>query len=153
VISSKQLKASTSCQRLYDGPASESAKISLLSQVFSVHLFHIRHVPDKNLTDRGRAILFELRHSCKHDAANKKLQVLQRDSKVGFWLSECQKGAMDLTTAHLFHIRHVPDKNLTDRGRAILFELRHSCKLSHLTMMPQTRNSRSCSVIQKLAFG
>ncbi|CAG8146885.1 unnamed protein product [Penicillium nalgiovense] len=34
-----------------------------------------------------------------HDAANKKLQVLQRNPKVGFWLSECQKGAMDLTTA------------------------------------------------------
>ncbi|KAL2704711.1 hypothetical protein AAEP93_005782 [Penicillium crustosum] len=34
-----------------------------------------------------------------HDAANKKLQVVQRNPKVGFWLSECQKGAMDLTTA------------------------------------------------------
>ncbi|KAJ5528901.1 hypothetical protein N7527_002294 [Penicillium freii] len=34
-----------------------------------------------------------------HDAANKKLQVVQRSPKVGFWLSECQKGAMDLTTA------------------------------------------------------
>lgn len=34
-----------------------------------------------------------------HDAANKKLQVVQRNAKVGFWLSECQKGAMDLTTA------------------------------------------------------
>ncbi|CAG7988384.1 unnamed protein product [Penicillium nalgiovense] len=34
-----------------------------------------------------------------HDAANKKLQILQRNPKVGFWLSECQKGAMDLTTA------------------------------------------------------
>lgn len=34
-----------------------------------------------------------------HDAANKKLQAVQRSPKVGFWLSECQKGAMDLTTA------------------------------------------------------
>ncbi|KAJ9485947.1 hypothetical protein VN97_g7401 [Penicillium thymicola] len=34
-----------------------------------------------------------------HDAANKKLQIVQRSPKVGFWLSECQKGAMDLTTA------------------------------------------------------
>lgn len=34
-----------------------------------------------------------------HDAANKKLQVVQRSPKVGFWLTECQKGAMDLTTA------------------------------------------------------
>ncbi|CAI7585486.1 unnamed protein product [Penicillium glandicola] len=34
-----------------------------------------------------------------HDAANKKLQVVQRNPKVGFWLSECQKGAVDLTTA------------------------------------------------------
>ncbi|KAJ5817558.1 hypothetical protein N7447_007566 [Penicillium robsamsonii] len=34
-----------------------------------------------------------------HDTANKKLQVVQRNPKVSFWLSECQKGAMDLTTA------------------------------------------------------
>lgn len=34
-----------------------------------------------------------------HDAANKKLQALQRIPNVGIWLSECRKCAHDLTTA------------------------------------------------------
>lgn len=34
-----------------------------------------------------------------HDAANKKLQVLQRNPKVAIWLKECREWASDLTTA------------------------------------------------------
>ncbi|KAF3398379.1 Dynamin-binding protein [Penicillium rolfsii] len=34
-----------------------------------------------------------------HDAANKKLQVLQRNQKVSIWLNECREWASDLTTA------------------------------------------------------
>ena len=34
-----------------------------------------------------------------HDAANKKLQVLQRNPKVAIWLKECRDWASDLTTA------------------------------------------------------
>jgi hypothetical protein len=34
-----------------------------------------------------------------HEAANKKLQVLQRNQKVSIWLNECREWASDLTTA------------------------------------------------------
>ncbi|EKV10806.1 Rho guanyl nucleotide exchange factor, putative [Penicillium digitatum PHI26] len=56
-----------------------------VGQVFVNHMTHMEKVYTDYLKN--------------HDAANKRLQVVQRNSKVGFWLSECQKGALDLTTA------------------------------------------------------
>ncbi|PWY69516.1 Rho guanyl nucleotide exchange factor [Aspergillus heteromorphus CBS 117.55] len=60
-----------------------------------------------NLTFIGQAFLNQMSYMEKiyadylknHDAANKKLQTLQRNPKVAIWLKECRDWASDLTTA------------------------------------------------------
>ncbi|KAI3145358.1 hypothetical protein CBS147326_308 [Penicillium roqueforti] len=63
----------------------EKDRATFVGQIFVAHMTQMEKVYTDYLKN--------------HDAANKKLQVVQRIPKVGFWLSECQKGAMDLTTA------------------------------------------------------
>ncbi|KGO64786.1 hypothetical protein PITC_073840 [Penicillium italicum] len=63
----------------------EKDRATSVGQIFVTHIKQMEKVYTEYLKN--------------HDAANKKLQVVQRSPKVGFWLSECQKGAMDLTTA------------------------------------------------------
>lgn len=63
----------------------EKDRATSVGQIFVTHLAQMEKVYTDYLKN--------------HDAANKRLQVVQRSPKVGFWLSECQKGAMDLTTA------------------------------------------------------
>ncbi|KAJ5952018.1 uncharacterized protein N7479_010431 [Penicillium vulpinum] len=63
----------------------EKDRATSIGQIFATHMQQMEKVYTDYLKN--------------HDAANKKLQVVQRNPKVGFWLNECQKGAMDLTTA------------------------------------------------------
>ncbi|KAK4870714.1 hypothetical protein LT330_005062 [Penicillium expansum] len=63
----------------------EKDRATSVGQIFVTHLKQMEKVYTDYLKN--------------HDAANKKLQIVQRNPKVGFWLTECQKGAMDLTTA------------------------------------------------------
>ncbi|OQE44470.1 hypothetical protein PENCOP_c002G02102 [Penicillium coprophilum] len=63
----------------------EKDRATSVGQVFVTHMMQMEKVYTDYLKN--------------HDAANKKLQVVQRNPKVRLWLSECQKGAMDLTTA------------------------------------------------------
>lgn len=67
----------------------------------------ISELEKDNATFIGRAFVANMAYMEKvyadylrnHDAANKKLQTLQRNPKVAIWLKECRDWASDLTTA------------------------------------------------------
>ncbi|THC94892.1 hypothetical protein EYZ11_005614 [Aspergillus tanneri] len=67
----------------------------------------ISELENDNATFIGQAFMTNMAYMEKiyadylknHDAANKKLQTLQRNPKVAIWLKECREWASDLTTA------------------------------------------------------
>ncbi|KAH1307681.1 hypothetical protein KXX11_000918 [Aspergillus fumigatus] len=63
----------------------EKDRLTFIGQVFLAHIAPMEKVYADYLKN--------------HDAANKKLQVLQRNPKVAIWLKECREWASDLTTA------------------------------------------------------
>lgn len=63
----------------------EKDQMTFVGQVFMAHLAQMEKVYADYLKN--------------HDAANKKLQVLQRNPKVAIWLKECREWASDLTSA------------------------------------------------------
>lgn len=68
-----------------DTPSVEQDNQTFIGQVFMEHMSQMEKVYTDYLKN--------------HDAANKKLQVLQRNPKVAIWLKECRDWASDLTTA------------------------------------------------------
>ncbi|KAL1981065.1 hypothetical protein VTN96DRAFT_3130 [Rasamsonia emersonii] len=68
-----------------DTPSVEQDNQTFIGQVFMENMAQMEKVYTDYLKN--------------HDAANKKLQVLQRNPKVAIWLKECRDWASDLTTA------------------------------------------------------
>ncbi|KAL4910806.1 hypothetical protein BDW74DRAFT_2878 [Aspergillus multicolor] len=68
------------------GPSDlEKDKATSIGQAFIIHMSHMEKVYTEYLKN--------------HDAANKKLQALQRSANVTIWLNECREWASDLTSA------------------------------------------------------
>ncbi|KAL4934053.1 putative Rho guanyl nucleotide exchange factor [Aspergillus undulatus] len=68
------------------GPSElEKDKATFIGQAFLIHISHMEKVYAEYLKN--------------HDAANKKLQSLQRSTNVSIWLNECREWASDLTSA------------------------------------------------------
>ncbi|KKK16925.1 hypothetical protein AOCH_004821 [Aspergillus ochraceoroseus] len=65
--------------------ASEKDNATFIGEAFLTHMAYMEKVYAEYLKN--------------HDAANKKLQALQRSPKVAIWLKECRDWASDLTTA------------------------------------------------------
>ncbi|KAL2857859.1 hypothetical protein BJY01DRAFT_116305 [Aspergillus pseudoustus] len=68
------------------GPSElEKDRATSIGQAFVIHISYMEKVYAEYLKN--------------HDAANKKLQVLQRSQNVSIWLNECREWASDLTSA------------------------------------------------------
>ncbi|KAL4968066.1 putative Rho guanyl nucleotide exchange factor [Aspergillus stella-maris] len=85
--SGRSLHASKNDPESSEGGPSEQQKDSatFVGQVFLTHIAHMEKVYAEYLKN--------------HDAANKKLQLLQRSQNVSIWLNECREWASDLTSA------------------------------------------------------
>lgn len=79
-----------------DSLAEASSSASGLSSLEQDQLTFIGHVFIENMSQMEKVYTEYLKN---HDAANKKLQVLQRNPKVEIWLKECRDWAADLTDA------------------------------------------------------
>ncbi|EED18806.1 Rho guanyl nucleotide exchange factor, putative [Talaromyces stipitatus ATCC 10500] len=79
-----------------DSPAEAPNSASGLSNLEQDQLTFVGHVFMENMTQMEKVYTEYLKN---HDAANKKLQVLQRNPKVEIWLKECRDWAADLTEA------------------------------------------------------
>lgn len=66
-----------------------------------------------------------------HDAANKKLEILQRNQKVSIWLKECREWASDLTTAWDLDSLLVKPVQRILKYPLLLAELRDSTPTDH----------------------
>jgi dynamin-binding protein len=79
-----------------DSPAEAPSSTSGLSSLEQDQLTFVGHVFIENMSQMEKIYTEYLKN---HDAANKKLQILQRNPKVEIWLKECRDWAADLTEA------------------------------------------------------
>lgn len=90
-------KHGTRSGRQSSSPAeTQNSSVSELSSVEQDQLTFVGHVFVENMAQMEKVYSEYLRN---HEAANKKLQVLQRNPKVEIWLKECRDWAADLTEA------------------------------------------------------
>jgi hypothetical protein len=79
-----------------DSPAEAPSSTPGLSNLEQDQLTFVGHVFMENMTQMEKVYTEYLKN---HEAANKKLQILQRNPKVEIWLKECRDWAADLTEA------------------------------------------------------
>jgi len=87
-VRNRQLNGSSEEQSFMSGTEAsdlEKDQATFIGQAFMAHMAHMEKVYADYLKN--------------HDAANKKLQILQKNPKVTIWLQECRDWASDLTSA------------------------------------------------------
>lgn len=87
-VRNRQLNGASEEQSFMPGTEAsdlEKDQATFVGQAFMAHMAHMEKVYTDYLKN--------------HDAANKKLQILQKNQKVTIWLQECRDWASDLTTA------------------------------------------------------